>query len=138
MLKHIPGKTNTKVDILSRKNQVDTKENNKNMQLLKDKMWTRKTIGKIMMLRREMITEENDIIKKIQKNNMREKEILQALERKDGLAWEEDELAYMKGKIYVPNNRSLKEEILKEYHDPADIGHPGQNRMLKLFKRTYW
>ena len=137
-LQHIPGKTNTKADILSRKDQIDTKEDNKDVQLLKDKMWTRKTTVKIMMLRRETITEESDIIKKIRKNNTREKEILQALERKDGLAWEEDEVAYMKGRIYVPNNRSLKEEILKEHHNLADIGHPGQNRMLELLKRTYW
>ena len=39
MLKHILGKTNTKVDILSRKDQVNTKEDNKDVQLLKDKLW---------------------------------------------------------------------------------------------------
>ena len=38
-LKHIPGKTNMKVDILSRKDQVNTKEDNKDVQLLKDKLW---------------------------------------------------------------------------------------------------
>ena len=32
------GKTNTKADILSRKYQVDTKEDNKDVQLLKDEM----------------------------------------------------------------------------------------------------
>ena len=37
-LKHILGKTNTKADILSRKEQVDTKEDNKDVQLLKDEM----------------------------------------------------------------------------------------------------
>jgi len=36
-----------KADILSRKEQVDTKEDNKDVQLLKDKMWSRKTVGKI-------------------------------------------------------------------------------------------
>jgi len=50
MLKHIPGKTNTKADILSRKDQVNTKEDNKDVQLLKDEMWTRKTTARIMML----------------------------------------------------------------------------------------
>ena len=44
----------------------------------------------------------------------------------------------MEGRIYVPNNKNLKEEILKKYHDPADIRHPGQNRMLELLKRIYW
>ena len=37
-LKHIPGKTNMKADILSRKDQVDTKEDNKDVQLLKNEM----------------------------------------------------------------------------------------------------
>jgi len=30
---------NTKVDILSRKEQVNTKEDNKDVQLLKEKLW---------------------------------------------------------------------------------------------------
>ena len=38
-LKHILGKTNTKADILSRKDQVNTKEDNKSVQLLKNKLW---------------------------------------------------------------------------------------------------
>ena len=100
VLQHIPGKTNTKADILSRKEQVNTKEDNKDVQLLKDKMWTRKTTVKITMLGRKVITEESDIVKKIQRNNTREKKIIQALEKKDGLAWEENGMAYMEGRIY--------------------------------------
>jgi len=41
-LYYIPGKTNTKADILSRKNQVDTKNDNKNVQMLKEELWTRR------------------------------------------------------------------------------------------------
>jgi len=37
-LQHIPGKTNTKADILSRKDQVDTKEDNKDVQILKEEL----------------------------------------------------------------------------------------------------
>ena len=44
----------------------------------------------------------------------------------------------MEGRIYIPNNKDLKEEILREHHDPADIGHLGQHRMQELIKRTYW
>jgi len=84
-LKHIPGKTNTKADILSRKDQVNTKEDNKDVQLLKDEMWTRKTTTKVTMLGQKAIIEEGDIIKKIRKNNTREKEVIQALEKNDGL-----------------------------------------------------
>jgi len=44
----------------------------------------------------------------------------------------------MEGRIYVPNNKKIKEEILKENHDSADVGHPGQHMMLELIKRIYW
>ena len=138
MLKHILGKTNTKADILSWKDQVNTKEDNKDVQLLKDKIWTRRTTARITMLGQKVMPEEGDILKKIQKNNIREKEVVQALEKKDGLTWEEERVAYMEGRIYVPNNKGLREEILKEHHNPADIGYPGQFRMMELLKRTYW
>ena len=124
-LKHIPGKTNMKVDILSQKDQVNTKEDNKDVQLQKDEMWTRKTTTKVTMLGQKVLTEEGNIIKKIQKNNTREKEVVQALEKNDGLTWEEDGVAYMEGRIYVPNNKELREEILREHHNPANIGHLG-------------
>ena len=126
-----------KADILSQKDQVNTKEDNKDVQLLKDEMWTRKVIAKVTMLER-MMTEESNIIKRIQRNNTREKEIVQTLEKNNGMAWEEDRVAYIEGRIYVPNNKELREEILKENHDPLDIGHPGQHRMMELLKRTYW
>ena len=101
-------------------------------------MWTRKTTAKVTMLGRKVIVEESDIVKRIRRNNTREKEIIQALEKNDGLAWEEDGVAYMEGRIYVPYNKELRKEILKKHHDLADIGHPGQHRMLELLKRTYW
>jgi len=88
-------------------------------------MWTRKTTAKVTMLERKAITEEGNIIKRIRKNNTREKEVVQALEKNDRLTWEEDGVAYMEGRVYVPNNKELREEILREHYDPADIGHPG-------------
>ena len=101
-------------------------------------MWSRKIVGKIRIFDDRKVVEETDIIKKIKKNGTREKEVLQSLQKKDGSAWEEDEMAYMEGRIYVPNNKDIKEEILKEHHDPADVGHPGQHRIQELIKRIYW
>jgi len=40
------------VDILSRKDQVDTKNDNKDVQVLKEKLWTRKTMVEVTMLKR--------------------------------------------------------------------------------------
>ena len=138
MLKHIPEKTNTKVDILPRKDQVNTKEDNKDVQLLKDKLWQWRTIAEIMMIKRKTTRKEGDILKKIKRNMTREKEVVQTLKKEDGLTWEENRVVCMEGKVYVLNNRKIKEEILKENHDLADVRHPGQHKMLELIKRTYW
>ena len=124
-LRYIPGKTNTKADILSRKDQVNTKEDNKDVQLLKEEIWSRWTTVKITMIGRKTTVGECDILKEIWKNNIREKEIIQALEKQDGLTWEEDRVVYMEERIYVPNNNKIKEEILQENHDSVDVGHPG-------------
>ena len=94
--------------------------------------------AEIMMIKRKMTIEEGDILKKIKRNMTREKEIVQALKKENSLTWEEDGVVYMEGRIYIPNNKKIKEEILKENHDSVDIGYPGQHRMLELLKRTYW
>jgi len=38
ILWHVPGKTNTKLDILSRKDQVNMKDDNKDVQVLKEEL----------------------------------------------------------------------------------------------------
>jgi len=138
ILQYIPGKMNTKADILLRKDQVNTKEDNKDVQLLKEELWSRRTTAEITMIGRKMTAEECDVLKRIQKNNMREKEVVQVLEKQDRLTWEENGVVYMEGRIYIPNNKKIREEILKENHNSVDVGHPGQYRMLELLKRTYW
>ena len=127
-----------KADILLRKDQVNTKEDKKDVQLLKEELWQRRTTAKITMIKRKMIVEEDNILRKIKRNMTREKEVVQVLKKEDGLTWEEDGVVYMEGRIYIPNNKKIKEEILKENHNLADVGYPGQHRMLELLKRMYW
>ena len=138
MLKYIPGKMNTKADILSRKEQVNTKEDNKDVQLLKEELWQQRTTAEITMTKRKIMVEEGNILKEIKRNTTREKEVIQALKKEDGPTWEEEGVVYIEGRIYIPNNKRIQEEILKKNYDSVDIGHPGQHRMLELLKRTYW
>ena len=79
---------NTKADILSRKDQVNTKEDNKDVQLLKEELWTRKTIAKRTILKRTMTTDKTDMLEEIKRNNTREREVIQALEKNNRLSWE--------------------------------------------------
>jgi len=50
---------------------------------------------------------------------MKEQEVIKELEKEDGVV-------YVNGRIYMPNNQKLKEKILQENHNPADIEHSGQ------------
>ena len=43
----------------------------------------------------------------------------------------------MEGRIYVLNNKKIREEILKENHDSVNVEHSGQQRMMELLKRNY-
>ena len=94
--------------------------------------------AEVIMIKRKTTRKESDILKEIRRNATRKKEVVQALKKEDGLTWEEDRVVYMEEKIYVPNNKKIKEEILKKNHDLVDVGHPGQHRMLELLKKTYW
>ena len=58
----------------------------------------------------------------------------QMLKKEDGSTQEQDEIVYIEEKIYIPNNRKLKEKILWENHNEADIGHPEQQRIMELVK----
>ena len=56
---HISGKTNTKVD-------------NKDVQLLKEELWTSRMTVEVIMLRRMAITDDLEIMKEIKRNNTKE------------------------------------------------------------------
>jgi len=90
------------------------------------------------MIKRKTTVEKSDILKEIRRNTTREKEVIQALKKEDSLTWKEDRVVYVEERIYIPNNKKIREEILKENYDSVDVGHPGQHRMLELLKRTYW
>jgi len=60
-------KTNIRADILSRKDQVDMIEDNKNIKILKDKLWTRRISiePKVAIFRENQIVEETTLLKEI-------------------------------------------------------------------------
>jgi hypothetical protein len=53
------------------------------------------------------------------------------LEDDQGVLW-------YKGRIYVFNDKELKDKILHEAHESAYSIHPGGNRMYHDLKATYW
>ena len=61
-------------DILSRKDQVNTKENNKDIKIFKDKLWKRRLIieVEVVMFKGNQIVEENILLEEIWKISTRE------------------------------------------------------------------
>ena len=62
-----------KVDILSRKNHINTTNDNKDIQMLKDEMWTRRQISaEVKIIQRNQVVEETTILEEIRKNKTKE------------------------------------------------------------------
>ena len=76
---------NTKANILLRKDQVDTMEDNKDVQLLKEEIWMRKTTAaEVKIIWRNQVVEETILLKEIQRNSTKEQKILKELEKNKG------------------------------------------------------
>ena len=129
---------NIKTDILLRKDQINMKEDNKNIQILKEELWTRRTMAEVMMLKRMITTNKQEILEEIRRNSTKEQEVIQVLEKDNGLLWEEDKIIYMERRMYISNSKKLKEKILQENHNSVDVEHLEQQRMLELIKWNYW
>ena len=98
---------NTKADILSRKNQVNTQDDNKDIQILKEELWTRKMTDEITILQRNMV-ENSSLLEAMWRNNTREHEVEQELKKENSLSCSQDRIIYMDERIYIPNNKKIK------------------------------
>ena len=49
-----------------------------------------------------------------------------------------NDLLYMYGLLYIPDNESLYQEIIHVHHDHPAAGHPGQATTYELVSRNYW
>ena len=74
---------------------MDIKNNNKNIQLLKEEVWTRRTTAVVILLRRNKMIDSSDILEEIRRNNIREHEVDQTLKKENGLAWKQDGIIYI-------------------------------------------
>ena len=65
---------NTKADILSRKDQVDTKEDNKDIKMLKNELWMRRvtTETKVVVIWENQVVKETTLLEEIRRNQTRE------------------------------------------------------------------
>ena len=137
-IKHRPGKTNTKADLLSRRADYPCGENNnKDVIPLKEELFRNiemrldKESYHWLLLRQE-----------IAKSHKRyfDKQVLRGIKEqdpnfiKDSLTgvWE------WKGRIYVPARKELREKVIQSCHEVPTAGHPGIAKTLELITHGFW
>ena len=80
-------------------------------------------MAEVTMLKKMTTTDKQEILEEIRRNGTKEWEVIQVLEKDNGLSWKEDGIIYMEGRMYVPNSKKLKEKILQENHNSVDVGY---------------
>ena len=68
---------------------------------------------------------------------IRESDVI-ALCKKHGICEDRDGILFTRsGKMYVPEDRDLRMEIVRLHHDTPIPGHPGTEKTLELMQRSY-
>ena len=49
-----------------------------------------------------------------------------------------EELLYREGRLWVPEGRKIREQILESEHDTKVAGHMGQDKTIELVRRNFW
>ena len=52
-------------------------------------------MAEVMMLKKMTTTDKQEMLEEIRRNSTKEQEVIQALEKNNGLSWEEDGIVYM-------------------------------------------
>jgi RNase H-like domain found in reverse transcriptase/Reverse transcriptase (RNA-dependent DNA polymerase)/Integrase zinc binding domain len=132
-LHHKAGKSNVKPDILSRRPDLKRGENdNENIILLKPEHFRRQ----------EFVFQslDDDFLTRIKASSgARDRVVEKALAGKEK-SWQEHEngIITWQERIYVPRNKCLHEDIIREHHDSVAVGHPGRYKTQELITRNYW
>ncbi|HVW99810.1 MAG TPA: reverse transcriptase domain-containing protein, partial [Candidatus Babeliaceae bacterium] len=124
ILKHIPGKSMTKPDVLSRRPDHGEGIENDNDNII---LITPEHIASITV---ESLGDE--ILAKLKEKPM------VSINPRDKADWkQENGITYRDGLIVV-NYKDLQLEILKSVHDSPIAGHPGQAKTKELITRNFW
>lgn len=133
-LHHCPGHTNLHADLLSRcPDHERGEEDNQDVVLLKPEHFRRLVI---------IASAEEDppgFLERIRRCFMNQDQVVQDRLKNKEEDWDEvDRIIEWKGRIYMPIDSKLREDIIREHHDSCLAGHPGQYKTHKLVTRDYW
>uniref|UniRef100_A0A0W0FP87 Putative reverse transcriptase-rnase h-integrase n=1 Tax=Moniliophthora roreri TaxID=221103 RepID=A0A0W0FP87_MONRR len=136
-LVHVPGKSITQADALSRRSneqdEVDT--DNEDIVLLPDRLFI-KGIDLGM---------KEDIIERLGPDDFHKSALEQLLQQgvppiKSALSdWRiNDGLLFFQDRVYVPNDTDLCQHVVQAIHEMPGMGHPGQWNTIEQVQRDFW
>lgn len=142
-----PGTTMGKSDAFSRQGQHEVRDDEDNLDqivLTADKF-------RLQASQRghAQVVADRDLLQRIRTCSDKDTEVTEALAKitelgprllRKGLEeWNtENGLLLFRGKVYVPNNPTLRKELVQRHHDVPAAGHPGRAKTLELLSRNYW
>jgi hypothetical protein len=139
------GSENGRADPLSQRLDIAIKDNidNQDQVILRLEMFWINTARRGHIL----IHRETSLLNQIRKSK-KEVEVSNAIAKIKELGpiklqkgikeWnEENGLLLYYGKIYVPKDKELQNNIIQRYHNSLAAGHPGRHKMLKLVTQNY-
>lgn len=136
-LHHMPGQIMGRPDTISRRAGLNrSKHDNEQIVVLKPELF--RFLLRVTAL--DFEGQDREMVQRVQ-DCMAEKDetVTKALAAKDP-HWEEHEdgLITWCERIYVPPEKALRADIIKNHHDSIVAGHPGRYKTQELISRTYW
>ena len=140
VIKYRPGTQGTKPDALTRRPDVCPVEKGSSLkaesnphnlhQLLKDGQFIRMGLSEA---RSQLLT----LIKTATAEDQATQDIIGTLQQHPQYHVKENGLLYYKDRIFVPDTRDLRLQILQDFHDSPRAGHPGRRKTIQLVQRSF-
>ena len=80
----------------------------------------------------------NELMKKIRKSRNIEENVRDKAEGKEKNWEEKDGVITWEGRVYVPKDRKLRDEVIHLHNDTMETGHPGRFKTAELILHNYW
>ena len=128
-LHHIPGKQNSKADILSRRPGFEKGVNDNDDQIL---------LPESLFIRVVQI-EPLDFVTRIKRSHKsQDKFVKENWKHSPEFKQVEDALLEYKGLVYVPIDKKLRGDIIHHHHDTRLAGHYGEFKTIGEITKNYW
>jgi hypothetical protein len=131
---HTPGKDNGPADALSRRPDHDNK------QPVRNNILQQQPDGTITVNRMAATVQQDDTALLARVRHLQSKDHVATEQlQTQSPGWNKtNNLVYFKGRLYVPQDKTLRKEIMEQYHDAPIAGHLGVQKTLERLRRTWF